>query len=177
MFPDLLQPCSLPLWHGPVEAVRRRPRGTDSAREMANLAGWHLDAGDRNQRYPLNSYPQAMRHGAGPHRSAATRAGHLYLGSGRPIWNNDRDAAILIDPTASPSAATATEPPGFHPIFEQFNHGACEFAAVAVGRRREGSQAPAGVPQILLLPDQLGLDLEADRLDSRNPMSGSRGSG
>jgi hypothetical protein len=27
-----------------------------------------------------------------------TRAGHLYLGSGRPIWNNDGDAATLIDP-------------------------------------------------------------------------------
>jgi hypothetical protein len=27
-----------------------------------------------------------------------TRAGHLYLGSGRPIWNNDGDTASLIDP-------------------------------------------------------------------------------
>ena len=26
------------------------------------------------------------------------RAGHLYLGSGRPIWNNDGDTATLIDP-------------------------------------------------------------------------------
>jgi hypothetical protein len=28
-----------------------------------------------------------------------TRAGHLYLGSGRPIWNNDGDSAALIDPS------------------------------------------------------------------------------
>ena len=28
----------------------------------------------------------------------ATRAGHLFLGSGRPIWNNDGDTATLIDP-------------------------------------------------------------------------------
>jgi hypothetical protein len=27
-----------------------------------------------------------------------TRAGHLFLGSGRPIWNNDGDTATLIDP-------------------------------------------------------------------------------
>ena len=27
-----------------------------------------------------------------------TRAGHLFLGSGRPIWNNDGDTANLIDP-------------------------------------------------------------------------------
>jgi hypothetical protein len=26
------------------------------------------------------------------------RAGHLFLGSGRPIWNNDGDTATLIDP-------------------------------------------------------------------------------
>jgi hypothetical protein len=26
-----------------------------------------------------------------------TRAGHLFLGSGRPIWNNDGDTATLID--------------------------------------------------------------------------------
>jgi hypothetical protein len=25
-------------------------------------------------------------------------AGHLFLGSGRPIWNNDGDTATLIDP-------------------------------------------------------------------------------
>jgi hypothetical protein len=65
---------------------------------------------------PLNSYPQAMRHGADPHRSAATRAGHLYLGSGRPIWNNDRDAAILIDPTASPSATPSGVAIGARPM-------------------------------------------------------------
>jgi hypothetical protein len=28
-----------------------------------------------------------------------TRAGHLYLGSGRPIWNNHGDTATLIDPS------------------------------------------------------------------------------
>jgi hypothetical protein len=27
-----------------------------------------------------------------------TRTGHLYLGWGRPIWNNDGDTATLIDP-------------------------------------------------------------------------------
>jgi hypothetical protein len=27
-----------------------------------------------------------------------TKAGHLYLRSGRPIWNNDGDTATLIDP-------------------------------------------------------------------------------
>ena len=26
-----------------------------------------------------------------------SRAGHLFLGSGRPIWNNDGDSATLID--------------------------------------------------------------------------------
>jgi len=26
---------------------------------------------------------------------------HLFLGSGRPIWNNDGDTATLIDPTTS----------------------------------------------------------------------------
>jgi hypothetical protein len=26
------------------------------------------------------------------------KAGHLYLGSGRPIWNNDGDTVTLIDP-------------------------------------------------------------------------------
>jgi hypothetical protein len=25
------------------------------------------------------------------------RAGHLYLGSGRPIWNNDGDTGTIID--------------------------------------------------------------------------------
>jgi hypothetical protein len=31
-------------------------------------------------------------------RSSTRKAGHLYLGSGRPIWNNDGDTATLIDP-------------------------------------------------------------------------------
>ena len=28
----------------------------------------------------------------------ATMAGHLFMGFGRPIWNNDGDTATLIDP-------------------------------------------------------------------------------
>jgi hypothetical protein len=27
-----------------------------------------------------------------------TKAGYLFLGSGRPIWTNDGDTATLIDP-------------------------------------------------------------------------------
>jgi len=30
-----------------------------------------------------------------------TMGDHLFLGSGRPIWNNDGDTATLIDPTTS----------------------------------------------------------------------------
>ena len=38
------------------------------------------------------------------------RAGHLYLGSGRPVWNNDGDTpAPSSIPATSPSAATAPE--------------------------------------------------------------------
>jgi competence protein ComEC len=64
-----------------------------------NLAGWKLAAGDRSQRisrasFPLNKGATVRIHtGRG-----TTRAGHLYLGSGRPIWNNDGDTASLIDP-------------------------------------------------------------------------------
>jgi Lamin Tail Domain/Fibronectin type III domain len=64
-----------------------------------NLAGWKLDAGDRSQRFTLPSY--AFKKGATVRihtGRGTTRAGHLYLGSGRPIWNNDGDAATLIDP-------------------------------------------------------------------------------
>jgi hypothetical protein len=33
------------------------------------------------------------------HTSRGTaRAGHLFLGSDRPIWNGDGDTAILVDP-------------------------------------------------------------------------------
>jgi competence protein ComEC len=63
-----------------------------------NLAGWKLDAGDPSQRYSLASYVlrrATVRIHTG---RGATRAGHLFLGSGRPIWNNDGDTATLIDP-------------------------------------------------------------------------------
>jgi hypothetical protein len=64
-----------------------------------NLAGWKLDAGDRSQRFSLPSY--VLKKGATVRihtGRGTTRAGHLYLGSGRPIWNNDGDTATLIDP-------------------------------------------------------------------------------
>jgi hypothetical protein len=64
-----------------------------------NLAGWKLDAGDRSQRFSLASY--VLKKGATVRihtGRGTTRAGHLYLGSGRPIWNNDGDTATLIDP-------------------------------------------------------------------------------
>jgi 5-hydroxyisourate hydrolase-like protein (transthyretin family) len=64
-----------------------------------NLAGWKLDAGDRSQRFTLASYHlkkgATLRIHTGP---GTTRAGHLFLGSGRPVWNNDGDTATLIDP-------------------------------------------------------------------------------
>jgi P pilus assembly chaperone PapD len=63
-----------------------------------NLAGWKLDAGDRSQRFSLASY--VLKKGATIRihtGRGTTRAGHLYLGSGRPIWNNDGDSAALID--------------------------------------------------------------------------------
>jgi 5-hydroxyisourate hydrolase-like protein (transthyretin family) len=64
-----------------------------------NLAGWKLDAGDRSQRFSLASY--VLKKGATVRihtGRGATRAGHLFLDSGRPIWNNDGDTATLIDP-------------------------------------------------------------------------------
>jgi len=64
-----------------------------------NLAGWKLDAGDRSQRFSLAGY--VLKKGATVRihtGRGATRAGHLFLGSGRPIWNNDGDTATLIDP-------------------------------------------------------------------------------
>jgi competence protein ComEC len=64
-----------------------------------NLAGWKLDAGDRSQRFSLASH--LLKKGATVRihtGRGATRAGHLFLGSGRPIWNNDGDTATLIDP-------------------------------------------------------------------------------
>jgi hypothetical protein len=64
-----------------------------------NLAGWKLDAGDRSQRFTLPSY--VLKKGATVRMHTGrgtTKAGHLYLGSGRPIWNNDGDTATLIDP-------------------------------------------------------------------------------
>jgi competence protein ComEC len=64
-----------------------------------NLAGWKLDAGDPGQRFPLASY--GLRPGATVRihtGGGATRTGHLFLGSGRPIWNNQGDTGTLIDP-------------------------------------------------------------------------------
>ena len=64
-----------------------------------NLAGWKLDAGDRSQRFTLASYPLKKGATVRIHTGrGTTRAGHLFLGSGRPIWNNDGDTATLIDP-------------------------------------------------------------------------------
>jgi hypothetical protein len=64
-----------------------------------NLAGWKLDAGDRSQRFTLPSYPLKKGATVRIHTGrGTTKAGHLYLGSGRPIWNNDGDTATLIDP-------------------------------------------------------------------------------
>jgi competence protein ComEC len=64
-----------------------------------NLASWKLDAGDRSQRFTLPSH--VLKKGATVRIHTGrgmTKAGHLYLGSGRPIWNNDGDTATLIDP-------------------------------------------------------------------------------
>jgi hypothetical protein len=72
-------------------------RNTGAA--AVNLAGWKLDAGDRSQRFSLASY--LLKKGATVriHTGRGTsRAGHLYLGLGRPIWNNDGDTGTLIDP-------------------------------------------------------------------------------
>jgi hypothetical protein len=64
-----------------------------------NLAGWKLDAGDRSQRFSLPSYPVKKGATVRIHTGrGTTKAGHLYLGSGRPIWNNDGDSATFIDP-------------------------------------------------------------------------------
>jgi Lamin Tail Domain/Fibronectin type III domain len=64
-----------------------------------NLAGWKLDAGDRSQRFSLAGYPLKKGATVRIHTGrGTTRAGHLFLGSGRPIWNNDGDTATLIDP-------------------------------------------------------------------------------
>jgi hypothetical protein len=64
-----------------------------------NLAGWKLDAGDWSQRFSLASYTLKKRATVRIHTGrGTTRAGHLFLGSGRPIWNNDGDTATLIDP-------------------------------------------------------------------------------
>ena len=64
-----------------------------------NLAGWKLSAGDRGQRFSLAGYPLKKGATVRIHTGrGTTRAGHLYLGSGRPIWNNDGDTATLIDP-------------------------------------------------------------------------------
>jgi hypothetical protein len=64
-----------------------------------NLASWKLDAGDRSQRFTLASYPLKKGATVRIHTGhGTTKPGHLYLGSGRPIWNNDGDTATLIDP-------------------------------------------------------------------------------
>ena len=63
------------------------------------LAGWKLSAGDRGQRFSLASYRLKKGATVRIHTGhGATRARHLFLGSGRPIWNNDGDSATLIDP-------------------------------------------------------------------------------
>ena len=63
-----------------------------------NLTGWKLDAGDRSQRFTLANYTLKKGATVRIHTGrGTTRAGHLYLGSGRPIWNNDGDTATLID--------------------------------------------------------------------------------
>ena len=65
-----------------------------------NLAGWKLDAGDRSQRFTLTSCVLKKGATARIHTGRGTiKTGHLYLGSGRPIWNNDGDSATLIDPS------------------------------------------------------------------------------
>jgi hypothetical protein len=72
-------------------------RNTGAA--AVNLASWKLDAGDRGQRFSLASY--VLKKGATVRihtGRGTTRAGHLFLGSGRPIWNNDGDTATLINP-------------------------------------------------------------------------------
>ena len=67
-----------------------------------NLAGWKLSAGDRDQRFSLARYPLKKNATVRIHTGRGTsRAGHLFLGSGRPIWNNGGDSATLIDPTTS----------------------------------------------------------------------------
>jgi 5-hydroxyisourate hydrolase-like protein (transthyretin family) len=64
-----------------------------------NLAGWNLSAGDRGQRFSLASYVLKKNATVRIHTGrGTTRAGHLYLGTGRPIWNNDGDTATLTDP-------------------------------------------------------------------------------
>jgi fibronectin type III domain protein/lamin tail-like protein len=64
-----------------------------------NLGGWKLDAGDRSQRFALAGYRLRPRATVRIHTGhGTTRAGHLFLGSGRPIWNNDGDTGSLIDP-------------------------------------------------------------------------------
>jgi hypothetical protein len=72
-------------------------RNTGAA--AVNLAGWKLDAGDHSQRFSLASYHLKKGATVRIHTGrGTTRAGHLFLGSGRPIWNNDGDTATLIDP-------------------------------------------------------------------------------
>jgi hypothetical protein len=48
---------------------------------------------------PMASYPLKKGATVRIHTGrGTTKAGHLYLGSGRPIWNNAGDTAIIIDP-------------------------------------------------------------------------------
>jgi competence protein ComEC len=71
----------------------------DTGAAAVNLAGWRLDAGDRSQRFSLASYHLKKGATVRIHTGrGTTRAGRLFLGSGRPIWNNDGDTAALIDP-------------------------------------------------------------------------------
>jgi competence protein ComEC len=71
----------------------------DTGAAAVNLAGWRLDAGDRSQRFSLASHHLKKGATVRIHTGrGTTRAGRLFLGSGRPIWNNDGDTAALIDP-------------------------------------------------------------------------------
>jgi 5-hydroxyisourate hydrolase-like protein (transthyretin family) len=71
----------------------------NTGRATINLAGWKLDAGDRGQRFTLPDYRLRPAASVRIHTGPGTiRAGHLFLGSGRPIWDNDGDTGTLIDP-------------------------------------------------------------------------------
>jgi competence protein ComEC len=71
----------------------------NTGRTAIDLAGWRLDAGDGSQRFTLPGY--RLRPGATVRvhtGRGTTRAGHLFLGSSRPVWSNDGDTGTLVDP-------------------------------------------------------------------------------